>query len=488
MERIEPYLSFDIGAGSGRAFLGFIDSDVLEVEEIHRFENRPILMNGTLYWDFLFIWDNILEALKKCSASGIGDLAGIGIDTWNCDFGLVDENGVLISNPVSYRDQGPAEIVPFLRSKIVEKDLYGTTGIGYNTITALSRFVYMSRCGRKWQLDVSALYLPVADLLRYLLTGVKNAEETILWGSQLIDIRTRGWDKKLVELFDVPEGILPEVVPPCTVTGDLAPEIKKICGIKKAPVVAVAEHDTISAAVTVDAGSRNRALLCAGTWSILGKLLNQPETGKKAFEMGFLNELAVGSILFAKNMMGFYVLEGLIKEWSLKDIDCSYEALIKEAVNAPEFGLHIDVNDPVFFSPVSMEDMFRDYLRKSSQKGDSTGKVVRSIFESLAFSYREAISSLEIITGEMIDELLILGGGAKNRLLCQMAADACGINVITGPTEATVVGNLGLQAVATGRLDSINVLHDLIKKSFPGTIYYPLSSKKWDKQEEKRKG
>ncbi len=225
-----------------------------------------------------------------------------------------------------------------------------------------------------------------------------------------------------------------------------------------------------------------------GTWSILGTLLNRPETGRKAFEMGFLNELAAGSILFAKNMMGLYLLEGLIKEWSLRGIDCSYEALIKEAMNAPEFGLHIDVNDPVFFSPVSMEDTLLEYLKKRGQKGDSTPKVVRSIFESLAFSFKEAISSLELITGEMIDELLILGGGVKNRLLCQMAADACGINVITGPSEATVIGNLGLQAVATGRLDSVNVLHELIKTSYPGTIYSPSNDKKWDKHKEQRKG
>jgi sugar (pentulose or hexulose) kinase len=493
MERVKPYLAFDIGAGSGRAFLGFIEGDGLKgkrlkIEEIHRFENKPVWLNGTLYWDFLFIWDNILRALKKCSASGFVELAGIGIDTWNCDFGLLDENGILLTNPLAYRDQGPAEIEPYLRKKIDEQELYRTTGIGFNTITALSKFVYMARCGRKWHLDVSSLYLPVADLLRYFLTGEKNAEESILWGSQLIDIRTRGWERELAELFDIPERILPEIVPVCTVTGDLAPEIKKICGIKKAPVVAVAEHDTISAAVTADIEGGQRALLSVGTWSILGKLLKKPETGKKAFEAGFLNELASGSILFAKNMMGFYVLEGLIKEWSLRDIDCSYKALIKEAASAPAFSLDIDVNDPVFFSAVSMEGTLKEYLRKKGRKPESTGKVVRSILESLALSFGEAVSSLELITGEKIDKLMILGGGVKNELLCQMTADACGINVITGPAEAAVIGNLGIQAVATGALDSVSGLHELIKTSFPGSVYSPLSEKMWNKHQKQRKG
>ena len=481
MGRDKPYLALDIGAGSGRAFLGFLDSEVLKIDEIHRFENQPVWLNGTLYWDFLFIWENVLKALKKCSASGITELAGIGIDTWNCDFGLIDENGVIIDNPVAYRDQGPAEIEPYLREAIGEQDLYRTTGIGFNTITAMPRFVYMTRCGRKWQLDASVLYLPIADLLRYFLTGVKNSEETILWGSQLIDIRTRKWNKELVGLFDVPERILPEIVPPCTVTGDLSPEIKKICGIKKAPVVAVAEHDTISAAAAADVENGHRALLSLGTWSILGTLLKSPETGRKAFKTGFLNELAAGSILFAKNMMGFYVLEGLIKEWRLRGVDCSYEALIKEAENSPGFALEIDVNDPVFFSAVSMEGTLKEYLKIRGRRAESMGKVVRSILESLAMSFRDAISGLESITGEKIDELLILGGGVKNELLCRMAADACGIKVITGPAEATVIGNLGLQAVATGRLDSVYHLHGLIKKSFPCSIYSPVKTEMWDK-------
>jgi rhamnulokinase len=488
MGQDKPYLAFDIGAGSGRAFLGFLGREGLKIEQIHRFENNPVFLNGALYWDFLYIWENILKGLKKCSVSGIVELAGIGIDTWNCDFGLIDENGVLLGNPVSYRDPGPAATEPYMRKKIGEYDLYRSTGIGFNTITALSRLVYMGRCGGKWQLDVSDLYLPIADLIRYFLTGEKNAELTILWGSQLIDIRTGEWNRGLADLFSIPERILPEIVPPATITGYLSHKIKKICGIKKAPVAAVAEHDTISAAVTADAEGSNRAILSVGTWSILGKLLKSPETGRKAFEAGFLNEVAAGSILFARNMMGFYVMEGLIKEWSLRGIDCSYEALIKEAEDAPAFSLDIDVNDPVFFSAVSMEGTLTEYLVKRGQKAETTGEVVRAILESLALSYREAISSLESITGGKIEELLILGGGVKNRLLCRMTADACGVNVIAGPAEAAVAGNLGLQALASGRLDSVNDLHRLIKKFFPGPTYSPLNAGMWDSHAKKRIG
>jgi rhamnulokinase len=488
MEPTRPYLAFDIGAGNGRAFLCYVAHDTVKLQELHRFENKPVLLGGSLYWDLLRIWDNMLASLKKCLASGISGLAGIGIDTWNCDFGLLDKNGTLLGNPLSYRDQGPARTARLIREKIEEKELYRITGIGYNTITALSRFVYMNKYSKGLLKDVVNHYLPLPDLLKYFLSGVKQGEETVLWGSQLMDISTRTWSKELLQLFDIPTGILPQVIQPGTVAGETVPEIQESTGVSSAPVVAVASHDTISATLACFNREPEIAFVCAGTWSILGILVDHPIVSDEAFRNGFLNEIAFNSILFAKNMMGFYLLEELIKIWKIKGIDCSYGTLIERASSANQFTLFLDINDPVFFSLVNAEETVYDYLKKTGQEIiDDAGVLVRTMLESMALSYKEALSDLEVLTERKIRKLVLLGGGTKNKLLCQMTADACDVEVIAGPSEATVIGNLGMQALAVKQLDSVDKFHDLIKRSFPETKFTPVNPEGWSRYKQKRK-
>jgi sugar (pentulose or hexulose) kinase len=484
----KPFLSLDIGAGSGRAFLGFINKEDFRIEEVHRFKNKPILLHGSLYWDLLFIWENILEALRKCAGWGNGELAGIGVDTWNLDFGLIDKNGMLLGNPISYRDQGNAEILSYFKDVIEEDELYRITGFGFSMISGLSRLLQLKKSGRNWLLDKAATYLPISDLLRFFLTGTSQAEATILWGSQLIDIRTRKWNEKLIKLFQIPTHILPEIVAPGTVTGNLTLEIQKHSGVNAVPVVAVAGHDTISAFAAFCTEDRNTAFLSVGTWSILGVLVRDPITNQEVMKGGFMNEIAVDSILLAKNMMGFYFLEALIRIWSLRGIDCSWESLIMRASHSPEFTLIIDVNDSVFFSSANMEDTLNEYLRETRQElTNDSGVLSRSIFESLAFSYRDAISDFERQVRINILSIVILGGGTKNRLLCQMIADAANIQVVTGPSEASVIGNLGLQALATGALNSMDNFHKLVQMSYSAKNYFPKESEKWEVAAAKRR-
>lgn len=489
MASSDAYLALDIGAGNGRAILGMLQDNRIELQEIHRFENKPIMLNGTLYWDLLFLWDNILHSLKKVAASGIKRLSGIGIDTFNCDFGLLDPRGNLLLNPLSYRDQGSASALDYIKERIDEQELYEITGIGYMTITALVRLIYIQKTFGPWHLDNAATYLPLSDLFRSFLTGSKDSEETILWGSQLVDIRTRQYNSELIDLFNIPRGLLPDMVEPGTVCVGLKESLKQTTEIGDTPVIAVAGHDTISASVAFGDRAADAAFVSIGTWSILGVLLPTPETGIEAFRKGFLNEIGVHSILFAKNMMGFYMLEALIRAWRVRGADSSYERLIEEAIKAPPFALFIDVNDPVFFSAVHMEETLKSYLHASDQSvSHEIGTVVRSILESLAFSYALTISDLEEILGTVIARLTVLGGGVRNDLLCQMIADAADIEVAAGSAEATVMGNIGMQIIATGAADSMRALHSILGRSSAGKVYTPKNHDAWKKRAAERKG
>lgn len=487
MASSDPYLALDIGAGNGRAILGLLDDDRIELHELHRFENKPVLLNGTLYWDLLSLWDNVLYSLKKAASSGFSCLAGIGIDAFNCDFGLLDRGGNLLGNPISYRDRGSASVLGCIEEKIGEDELYHITGIGFNSITALARFVYLKETFGKWYLDNAAHYLPLPDLFRFYLTGHAQSDETILWGSQLVDIRTRLWHDRLIDLFEIPHTLLPDIVRPGTVTGALTDEIREMTGMKNTPLIAVAGHDTISASIAHTDRAQEAAFVSIGTWSILGVLLGKPETGPEAHRSGFLNEIAVDSILFARNLMGFYVLEGLIRSWKMRGIETDYERLIEEARHAPEFALSIDVNDPIFFSAVNMEDTLNTYLHTSGQKAtEQIGVLVRSILESLAVSYARAVEDLGEIFGTRVARLTVLGGGGRNRLLCQMIADAADTTTVTGPAEATVIGNIVTQARATGRLQSMNALHTIMANSSEQTVFKPRNHSVWKKYVKRR--
>jgi rhamnulokinase len=482
-----PYLAFDLGAGNGRAILGFFGKNNIELFEIHRFGNSPVWMGGILYWDILYLWKNILEALKKCSHAGVTKLAGIGIDSWNLDFGLIGPGGVLLGNPISYRDQGGESILPVLKEAIDEFSLYEKTGIGYTGITALSRFIESREKGKGGLLEFAETYLPISDLLRYFLTGQRGAEETILWGSQLINLQSRVWDRELIECFDIPEHILPDSIKAGTAIGNVQTEIIELTGIKSSPVIAVAGHDTISATIPVSDFGEETVLVSIGTWTIIGQLKKEPIVNRNTFEKSFYNEIGAESIFFARNLMGFYVLENLIDCWRLCGIDCSYENILEQASLCPSFEIIIDVNDPSFFSSLNMVSTLQAYLRNTAQKYiDDIGVISRALFEGLAYSIRESIHLLSEVSAKKMEEIVVTGGGVKNGLLCQMIADAAGVPVITGPAEATVIGNLALQAVAEGRFQGIDDFCRVMGTSYRGTKFLPQKNISWDEYSRRR--
>jgi rhamnulokinase len=480
------FLALDIGAGNGRAFIGTYMEKHFTIEEVYRFSNKPVYLHGHYYWDFLYLWEEVLTALKKIAAAGISRLEGVGVDSWNCDFGLVFPDGSLFSNPFAYRDRTGSSLLPELKELLQGIDLYALTGIPLTEITGIVR-LYQIRKLFHLHLKASELrYLPIADLLRFYLCGNIHTDETILWGSQLADIKTRDWHPDLLNSLKFPRQLFPPVVSPGTKVGQFLPKIQKMSGIKEAECIAVCGHDSASAAVAVSQDTEC-VFISLGTWSAVGVALNSPCMNPRAQETGFVNELGYRSILFMKNMMGFYVLEELRAAWKLAGFECSYERLIEEAAHAPEFERKIDLNLPELFSDVHPDKVY-SLLDISEHTTTSVTLATRAILEGLAFSYRQAIDTLEELLDRQLTSIHIIGGGSKNTLLCQMTADVCKKPVIAGPAEATVGGNFALQCIACGMVDSIDQFWRIFDWGSAKVTYEPRKVRKWEKAYERWQG
>jgi rhamnulokinase len=478
-----PFLALDIGASSGRAMLALPGKGQLELREVHRFANGPVLLAGVLYWDFLHIWENILEALGRCAQAGNAELAGIGVDTWNVDFGLIDARGGLVRNPVSYRSPQSEEALEEIRAAMSEEELFGITGFGYSRITALPRLLELRRELGQGFLD-GLVMLPLPDLIRHFLCGSTDVEETILWGTQLSDIRARSVSDRLLSAFSLPTGLLPRVVRAGQSSASLLPEICAATGIERAPVCAVCGHDTMSAAGAgggLCAGGGGSAILCTGSWFILGRLLDSPLTGSACLERGFVNEIApMGQTFFARNMMGFFFLEELLRHWRLSEPGLTWSALFGEAEAAPPFALAIDSNDPAFFSSTNSARSLAGYLSRTGQRPDpSRGAIARAVLEGLVLSCRGGLRGLERLAGSRVERVVVLGGGARNRLLCRMLADCLELPVAVGPAEATVLGNIGMQMAGAGRVKGPAEMAAILARGFPSAVHEPGDPAPW---------
>ena len=469
----KPFLAIDLGASSGRAVLGSFAGGRLELTEIHRFENHAVRLQDTVFWDFLQLWSNVLAALSRCEGSGQAELSGIGVDSWNLDFGLLDETGMLLRNPISYRDQSSGWVAAQIAERIDEAELYEATGMPFFPITGLARLLQLQRGPSSGLLGLARCYLPIPDLVRYYLTGETSIEETISWGTQLVDIRTRIWGEELIERFGIPRRLLPRLVAPGTLTGALSPSVAETTGLKPCPVIAVAEHDTLSAVFAASILDPEAAILSVGTWSILGALVCEPILSAEAREYGFMNELALGGVFLAKNIMGFFILEELIRCWRAEGFKWDFQELAELGRTVPPGTLRIDPNDPVFFAPPNMKDALREYCERTVQDSKTeVGTVVRALYEGLAGSYADALARLCRLLGRDVQRIVMVGGAVRNDWFVRMVADACGVEVVAGPPEATVVGNLCAQGLAVGRFQR----HDLpavLAGSFPLKVVRP---------------
>jgi rhamnulokinase len=438
----------DLGASSGRVMTATVGPDTLELAEVARFDNVPVRAGGTLHWDVLRLHHGVLEGLRGAGRGGPVD--SIGIDTWAVDYGLLDADGRLLGNPVHYRDartDGVTVGVP-------AAELYATTGIAalpFNTIVQL-----VAAAGSA-QLAAARRLLLMPDLFGYWLTGVAVAELTNASTTQLLDARTRGWSETVVAQAGIDGGLLPQIVEPGTTVGDLTAEVREATGLT-APLTAVASHDTASAVVGVPARGEHFGYLSCGTWSLIGVELPAPVLGEQSRAARFTNEVGVdGTVRYLRNVMGLWLLQESLRTWRDAGLSADLPSLLKAAAHLPARRWIVDADDPAFLAPGDLPARIVHACRRAGSPAPADPpQIVRCILDSLALAHRDALHDAQRLSGRHVDVLHVVGGGARNELLCQLTADACGVPVEAGPVEATALGNVLVQARTLGAVG-----HDL---------------------------
>jgi rhamnulokinase len=475
----DAFLAFDLGAESGRAIAGHLRGGVLALDEIRRFPNGPIRQNGSLYWDVLRLWSEITQALQ--AASDIR-LASVGVDGWGVDYALIGERGNLLENPYHYRDLRNEGMMDAVFERVSRERIYGVTGIQFLQINTLFQFYAACRLTPK-VVDAAHALVTVPDLFNYWLGGRLCSEYTIATTTQFVDARTRTWARRLLDEIGLPTQLLAEIVQPGTTIGALRKDIA--APLAGTPVVAPACHDTGSAVAAVTTGGTT-AFLSSGTWSLLGTELDAPVITEQARDLNFTNEGGVGgTIRLLKNIGGLWLLQACRRTWAAGSArTAGYDDLMAAAADERlAFTSLVDPDHRAFLSPPDMPAEIAAFCRQTAQPEPSDPPAfVRAILESLALKYRVVLEQLETLTGRRIEEIRVVGGGARNRLLNQFTADATGRTVVAGPIEATALGNIGLQMIATGAVSSIAEARAVIERSFPVERYVPSNTDRWDAQ------
>ncbi len=479
---MSKYLAIDLGAESGRIVVATLDRDRLALEEIYRFTNGAVQVGESLHWDVLHLWDEIKKGLRKTRAEHGGDLRSLAVDTWGIDYALLNRAGELVGNPHCYRDPRTAGIMERAFERVPRWEIYQQSGgIQFLSINTLYQLLSMVE-RQDPALDVAETFLMMPDLFHYWLTGRKACEFTDATSTQFYRAATGGWSTGLLEQLGIPTRIFPEIVLPGTVLGPLLPGVVEETGLGNLPVIVPAAHDTASAIVAVPAESEHFAWLSSGTWSLLGGISAEPIVTPEALAANFSNYGGPGGrYLPWKNIMGLWLVQECRRSWTRHGEELSYDALTGLAAAARPFVSILDPDDASFLAPKDMPDAITAYCRQHGRPAPETrGEMVRSVLESLALSYRWTLDKLTQLQNRRFDVLHVVGGGSRNRLLCQFTADACGIPVVAGPAEATAIGNATLQAVAIGDLGSLEEARHVIRRSFDVEVYEPSDGTAWD--------
>lgn len=437
-------LSVDLGAESGRVVAVNFDRQQLALEELHRFPNTTVTLNDTLHWDFLRLWGDIQVGIEKGKAL---QPASIGVDTWGVDFGLLDNQGTLIGNPVNYRDKRTNNMMERAFAKVQQAEIFSQTGIQFMSINTLYQLLSLVE-SKSPQLEIADTFLTVPDLINYWLTGAKVCEFSNATTTQLFNPTTGSWAKELMVKLGIPNHIFPEIVSPGTHLGTYE-------GIT---VIAPACHDTGSAVAAVPTQKSDFAYISSGTWSLVGLEIDEPILTPEALSANVTNEGGVyNTFRLLKNVMGLWILQQCRTTWESSGQDYTYTELVDLAASAQPLKSVFDANDPIFLSPGDHPRRIHDWCRRTNQpEPESPGAVVRSVLESLALAYRRVLDLVCAVANRRISVIHIVGGGAQNQLLNQMTADATGLPVIAGPVEATLLGNALVQLITLGEISDLH--------------------------------
>ena len=439
----------DLGASSGRVMAARVGPGRLELHEAHRFPNRPVRVAGTLYWDVLGLYAGVLDGLRAAGREA-GRLDGVGIDSWAVDVGLLDADGELIGNPVHYRDARHAGAVAAVHEVVGPEELYRTAGLQHLPFNTVFQLAGM-RDRAAFAAARRALLVP--DLLGHWLTGRAGAEVTNASTTGLLDATTRQWSDELIARLGLPRELFPPLRQPGDRVGELTPEVLAETGLTgPVPVTAVGSHDTASAVVGVPAATERFAYVSCGTWSLVGLELDAPVLTEASRRAGFTNELGVdGTVRYLRNVMGLWLLQESQRTWAAAGLPADLPELLSAAARVPAFTAVVDPDDDRFLPPGDVPGRIAAYCAETGQTPpQSQAETVRCILDSLALAYRRAVRRAAELTGRDVDVVHLVGGGARNELLCQLTADACGRPVVVGPVEAAALGNVLVQARAGG--------------------------------------
>lgn len=487
MAEEKRYIAVDLGAESGRVMLGAVGAGKLTLEEIHRFSNGPIEDNGSLRWDFNGLLAEIKIGIAKAVGQAGGQISGIGVDSWGVDFGLVGADGKIIENHYHYRDSRTDGVMEKAFEMMSKREIYENTGLQFMQLNTIYQLLAM-RLADSAALAEAKKLIFTADLFSYYLCGQLYGEYSLASTSQLMDMRTGQWSKKIFEKLSLPIEIMPAIVRPGTVVGQLTEKVAEEIGCGRIDVIAVGSHDTASAVAAVPAGeSGNWAYFSCGTWSLIGVEQSEAIINDLTFEYGFTNEGGVeDTIRLLKNIMGLWLVQECRKQWHREGIELSYSELTQMARKAKPFAAYIDPDYNGFFSPGDMPGRINEYLVQTGQKAIADkGQMIRAVLESMAFKYRSVVERIEEVTGRQLDCLHIVGGGIQNELLCQFTANAVGKKIIAGPIEATASGNILMQAKAAGQIKSLAEARRIVRNSFDLKEYQPEDGQLWGEQYKK---
>jgi len=470
----------DLGAESGRIILGRFNGERLEIDDAHRFANRPVRLAGTQHWNTTQLFADILDGLRKAKEMA-PELVSAGIDTWGVDFGILDENGSLLGVPVHYRDKRTEGLIEEVSAQIPRESIFAQSGIAFWPFNSLYQLRALA-LRRSPLLREGSTLLFTPDLLHYWLCGTKVSERSIASTSQCLAVGKDEWLVEMLGSLGIPSGIMPPVVPSGTVLGELLPDIAGETGLAGLKIITPAAHDTGSAVAATPLSSPQAAYLSSGTWSLLGVESDVATPTEEALNAGFTNEKGVDKTYrFLQNIMGMWLVQSSRAAWAREGKSYEYSELAALAEQGVPFRAWINPNDLRFYAPENMVTAVREFCAETGQPvSQSTPDVMRCLLESLAFTYRASVDRIEALKGIAVPCLHIIGGGSRNRVLNQWTANALGRPVVTGPVEGTAMGNLLVQLMALGEIDDLAEIRQVVRNSCAVETFEPQDAEAWE--------
>ena len=477
-------LAIDFGPYTGRAMIGSLSNGKMDIEEILRFNNTPVMVKETLYWDAIRLFHHI----KRCLiAAKKYDVKSVSIDTWGMDFALLDPDGIILGNPVHFRDKRTVGMVDFTTKTEISADrLYEITGcdpLEMNTLFQLEALLL----NHGSHIEITSELLFMSDFFTYLLSGEDRTEPSIASTSQLFDVRTKQWSREIIDAIELDRPALPGIVPSGTSAGMITPDITKELGLAPIEVIRGCGHDTQNAIAAVPAQEKDFLFISSGTWNIMGTELDAPLINEKTKAIGLSNEIGFGgSVDLIKNLAGLWLIQECRRQWAKNGEDYSFDDLEKMCGGSPAFKCFIDPASTEFFEMGNIPQRICEYCEFTGQPVPEThGEMLRCIYESLALKYRRVKDQIEECTGRKFSKIYVVGGGAKDETLMKCIANACNCELVCGPVEATAYGNAAIQYITAGDVPDLAAARKIIADSIVQTVYEPMFTKQWDEAYER---